>query len=560
MFWTHFGIEENAFSNTPDPKYFFLSQRHQEALAHLMYGVRGGSGFVMLTGEVGTGKTTVSRCLVEQLPASVDMALCVNPRISEVEMLATICDELGVSHTGGMESVKQLMDVLNSYLLDAHARRRRTVLVIDEAQNLSPQALEQVRLLTNLETHDTKLLQIILIAQPELKEILEQSGMRQFNQRITARYHLDPMTKEETRAYILHRLSVGGIRNDVFKSDAMTEIFHLSGGVPRLINSICERCLLGAYAKGKHHVDRKLAQIAGEEVLGANAPLITKSRSRARRSLIAGIGLMAASALAVFAVLDPFGLTKKISVKFSEAATVQAEPLTVAQAPKVTPSLPPAKSIVKAKLRGLTLENLFGHPDINGDSATAMAKLISLWNKNPDSLKGLNPCADARAVGLRCLERRGTWAMLAGINLPSLISLADPNEKKVYAVITGLSGPTVTLDINGRRIVADTAKVTPFWSGDYLTLWKRPPGFWRDLEPGMQGEDVLFLRQSLAKIWGGSADVENAQTYDAKLKEQVTAFQKSRQIKPTGIVRDMTLLLLNRATENPSHPSLSEKP
>ena len=525
-----------------------------------MYGVRGGSGFVMLTGEVGTGKTTVSRCLVEQLPASVDMALCVNPRISEVEMLATICDELGVSHTGGMESVKQLMDVLNSYLLDAHARRRRTVLVIDEAQNLSPQALEQVRLLTNLETHDTKLLQIILIAQPELKEILEQSGMRQFNQRITARYHLDPMTKEETRAYILHRLSVGGIRNDVFKSDAMTEIFHLSGGVPRLINSICERCLLGAYAKGKHHVDRKLAQIAGEEVLGANAPLITKSRSRARRSLIAGIGLMAASALAVFAVLDPFGLTKKISVKFSEAATVQAEPLTVAQAPKVTPSLPPAKSIVKAKLRGLTLENLFGHPDINGDSATAMAKLISLWNKNPDSLKGLNPCADARAVGLRCLERRGTWAMLAGINLPSLISLADPNEKKVYAVITGLSGPTVTLDINGRRIVADTAKVTPFWSGDYLTLWKRPPGFWRDLEPGMQGEDVLFLRQSLAKIWGGSADVENAQTYDAKLKEQVTAFQKSRQIKPTGIVRDMTLLLLNRATENPSHPSLSEKP
>lgn len=192
MFQAFFGIEENPFSNTPDPRYFFKSGRHLEALAHLMYGVRGNSGFVLLTGEVGTGKTTVCRHLVEQLPDNVDLALCVNPRLNEAELLATICDELGIAYSVSPDSVKALLDVLNRRLLYGHARGRRAVLIIDEAQHLSVPVLEQVRLLTNLETSDTKLLQIILVGQPELKTLLDGDNLRQLTQRITARYHLDP--------------------------------------------------------------------------------------------------------------------------------------------------------------------------------------------------------------------------------------------------------------------------------------------------------------------------------------------------------------------------------
>ena len=207
MFREYFGIEENPFSNTPDPSYLFLSERHQEALAHLQYGVNGTSGFVLLTGEVGTGKTTVSRCLVEQLPDNIDLALCLNPRLNEVELLATICDELAIKReTCAPDSVKDHMDALNRHLLKRHADGRRVVLIIDEAQNLSTSLLEQVRLLTNLETASTKLLQIILIGQPELRDILSRNDMRQLNQRITARYHLDPMTRAEADKYIRHRL------------------------------------------------------------------------------------------------------------------------------------------------------------------------------------------------------------------------------------------------------------------------------------------------------------------------------------------------------------------
>ena len=269
MFRNHFGIKENPFSNTPDPSYLFMSKRHLEALAHLTYGVRGGSGFVLLTGEVGTGKTTVCRCLIERLPDDVDLALCVNPPYTEAELLATICDEMGITPTGEAGGIKELMDALNGYLLGVHAKGRRAALIIDEAQNLAPRLLEQIRLLTNLETATTKLLQIILIGQPELRDLLDRNEMRQLTQRITARYHLEPLTPAESRNYILHRIRVAGLAGNVFESAALDEISTLSKGIPRLINSICERCLLGAYANGTHDIDVEIARAAGEEVLGS---------------------------------------------------------------------------------------------------------------------------------------------------------------------------------------------------------------------------------------------------------------------------------------------------
>lgn len=268
MYRKFFGISENPFSNTPDTKYLFMSPRHKEALAHLIYGVEGDSGFVLLTGEVGTGKTTLSRYLADHLPENVEFALCINPRLSEIELLASICDDFGISTFGAGNSIKNLTDAINTHLLDLYARSGRAVLIIDEAQNLRFELLEQIRLLTNLETTHNKLLQIILIGQSELKDYLDQPRLRQLSQRVTARYHLDPMTTEDSKDYIAHRLHVAGLSANVFKSGAISEICKQSRGIPRLINSISERCLLGAYAADKPVITKNLAREAAEEVLG----------------------------------------------------------------------------------------------------------------------------------------------------------------------------------------------------------------------------------------------------------------------------------------------------
>ncbi|MBI2585401.1 MAG: AAA family ATPase [Rhodospirillales bacterium] len=322
MFQDHFGIDRNPFSNTPDPSFLFMSRRHQEALAHLMYGVQGSSGFVLLTGEVGTGKTTICRCLVERLPEDVDLALCLNPRLSEVELLANICDEMEIAVKGARHSLKNLTDAINAHLLDVHASGRRAVLLIDEAQNLRYQVLEQVRLLTNLETASTKLLQIILVGQPELKERLQRDDMRQLSQRITARYHLEPMTPREARDYIYHRLKVGGLPSDVFDFDAIEEISRLSGGIPRIINSICERSLLGAYGRGVRRIDRKLASRAAAEVLGGGE----SGRARSRMALPIAVGALIPVAVAALLALDPLEMNLVPALSRSPAmANLRAE-------------------------------------------------------------------------------------------------------------------------------------------------------------------------------------------------------------------------------------------
>jgi len=268
MYHEFFGIEENPFSITPDPRYLYMSKGHQEALAHLLYGVSESGGFVLLTGEVGTGKTSVCRCLLEQLPDAADVALVLNPRLSETELLANICDELSVGYPAGTESLKELVDLLNRHLLDLHAKGRHGVVIIDEAQNLSPNVLEQVRLLTNLETAKRKLLQIILIGQPELHDLVNRREMRQLAQRITARYHLKPLNRSETIAYIQHRLAVGGLPPALFSRGAIASIYRRSHGIPRIINSLSDRCLLGAYAQNRKSVTRGLVRQAAVEVFG----------------------------------------------------------------------------------------------------------------------------------------------------------------------------------------------------------------------------------------------------------------------------------------------------
>ena len=267
MYASFFGLNEKPFSITPDPRYLFLSERHAEALAHLVYGINEAGGFIQLTGEVGTGKTTVVRSLLTQAPKHAEIALILNPRMTPAEFLLAICEELGISVAAESErSLKDLVDLLSFHLLAAHAEGKRIVLVVDEAQNLAPEVLEQVRLLTNLETETQKLLQIILIGQPELRELLGRTELRQLAQRITGRYHLDPLSADETSAYVRHRLRVAGATREIFSNGALREIQRLSGGVPRVINIICDRALLGAFTEDRHAISASVVRRAAGEV------------------------------------------------------------------------------------------------------------------------------------------------------------------------------------------------------------------------------------------------------------------------------------------------------
>ncbi|HMK61815.1 MAG TPA: AAA family ATPase [Dissulfurispiraceae bacterium] len=274
MYKDYFRLRDLPFSISPDPAYLYMSNQHREALAHLIYGIKSDSAFVLLTGEVGTGKTTVCRCMLEQLTDNYDTAFILNPKLTEEELLASICEEIRIAYPAEAPTVKNLVDRINHHLLDSHSAGRRTILVIDEAQNLSPSVLEQLRLLTNLETNRCKLLQIILIGQPELRKMLDKPELRQLSQRITARFHLDPLSKDDISNYVGHRLAVAGARRQLFAQAAMNKLYALSGGIPRLINLICDRALLGTYTQGRTRVNKRTLSRAAHEVLGGKRPAV----------------------------------------------------------------------------------------------------------------------------------------------------------------------------------------------------------------------------------------------------------------------------------------------
>src|SRR5512134_487394 len=310
MYQRHFRLQQEPFSIAPDPRYLFMSERHREALAHLLYGVRGGGGFVLLTGEIGAGKTTVCRCFLEQVPKRTNVAYIFNPKLTALELLQSVCEEFRITvqaRDGGAPTLKDHVDALNEYLLRTHATAQNSVLIIDEAQNLAPDVLEQLRLLTNLETNERKLLQIILIGQPELRDMLARPELEQIAQRVVARFHLDPLAEDETAHYIKHRLSVAGMSGLIpFDRDARHRIFELTRGVPRRINLLCDRALLGAYASGRQRVDRVIVYKAASEVFdltGRNG----SGWSRRRIGLMGGLaaGLLVAGGVALTLVSGP---------------------------------------------------------------------------------------------------------------------------------------------------------------------------------------------------------------------------------------------------------------
>src|SRR5579863_6921544 len=419
MYLSFFGLNEKPFSITPDPRYLYLSERHAEAMAHLLYGINEAGGFVQLTGEVGTGKTTIVRSLLAQAPKNAEIALILNPRMTAPEFLLTICEEVGIGvPDSATESLKDLVDILNQYLLRAHAAGRRVVLVVDEAQNLAPEVLEQVRLLTNLETNTQKLLQIILIGQPELRELLARNELRQLAQRITGRYHLDPLAREETTAYVRHRLRVAGATTDILSSWALREVYRLSRGVPRVINVLCDRALLGAYSLDRHRVTGALVRRAAAEVFGRGFAAYWLPWAAA--SALAAVLAVVTASLWALGPWSP-GAHPAGAVKPRAAVSASAAAMPAAGAAVATP----------------TLAQLLGAHAAETDTDSAFGKLFALWGAKYQA-NGTDPCTQATRVHLECLAARASFGQLRLYNHPAILMLSDSSGSSHQVVLTGL--------------------------------------------------------------------------------------------------------------------------
>lgn len=548
MYTSFFGLHEKPFSITPDPRYLYMSERHGEALAHLVYGVTESGGFVQLTGEVGTGKTTLVRSLLlNRMPDNADVAVVLNPQITAIEFLLTICEELGVDIPLHNDSIKALTDALNHHLLSAHADGRRTILVVDEAQNLAPAVLEQVRLLTNLETAKQKLLQIILIGQPELRELLGRNDLRQLAQRITGRYHLEPLTRDETAQYIEHRLRVAGALGEVIDAGAKKEVFRLSQGVPRLINVICDRALLGAYSQESRVITRRLIKRAAAEVSGELEGTPVMRRVAIAASVI-GAAIILASIWSVTRDSMPISVASE-PIATTEAATDDTQ-ITVQEPDPVLPQ-DLAEGAATETAREATPEqaSLSEELVLAGDLTTidfALASIFDLWGLDYTS-GSQNGCTQAAAAGLACLYQRGSWNGLRQLNRPAILSVIDNSGNSHNLVLAAINADsTAVISIGGVEVTHPIDEITDIWFGQFMLLWRPPGGTPVSLVPGSRGAEVVWLRESLAQIDDSyTSAAMGSDQYDSNLQGIVRQFQRDNRLDVDGLAGQQTLIVVN---------------
>ena len=557
MYTSFFGLQEKPFAITPDPRYLYLSERHAEALAHLLYGINEAGGFIQLTGEVGTGKTTVIRSLLEQLPSHAEVALILNPRVTPAEFLLTICEELHLQvPEHGRASTKTLMDVLGHYLLEAHARGRRVVLIVDEAQNLGAETLEQVRLLTNLETSTTKLLQIILIGQEELRSMLEQPGLRQLAQRITGRYHLGPLSREESAGYVKHRMRVAGATAESFTPGALGEVHRLSGGIPRVINVVCDRALLGAFTREDHRVGPTYVRQAAAEVYGRPVPAPWLGWATAG-ALAGALVLVAVGAWTWFAGRGPEAASPAPAAGSASAAStpaaassgragtaagvVDAE-ATVASSAAHRPA-PPIEALLVQHANDTTTE-------------AALGKLFARWNLDYSAARGRG-CEQASAQGVECLFQKGSWAQLRTLDRPAILTLTDDLGATHQVVLVGLTDEHATIELGGGVHELPIAAVSRYWFGDFLLLWRPPLAVAKSLAPGMRGADVKWLRENLRAAQGLPQGGAVGDVYDDELVRLVQDFQRRHRLNADGVAGVQTQIVLDTVLNPAGSPTLA---
>jgi general secretion pathway protein A len=526
MYTEHFGLNEKPFSISPDPRYLYLSPRHADALAHLLYGISESGGFIQLTGEIGTGKTTLIRSLLGQLPENAEIALILNPRLSTKQFLQAICHELRV-HFVDRETGKALIDKLNARLLKSHAENRRVVLIVDEAQTMSPELLEQVRLLTNLETEKQKLLQIILIGQPELRDILARSDMRQIAQRITGRYHLEPLNAADTAVYVAHRMRIAGGRPEIFRTRAVRKLFRLSRGVPRLINIVADRALLAAYARDESRISAGLVGKAASEVFGRPSRL----RWWPWAATVAGLAMLLWGA-------------------WLEQGNNVDEPLALAMADSAAApiSTPSSAQAIEPESANLLVDtgSLTELLDAGTPSADdTLSALFQLWGVDYSPAAG-PACTQAAAAGLRCLTlRNSSIGELRALNRPVSLELLTNGGAPQHLLLAGLGDKYAVVVIGNTTERIPIADLTQHAFGEQLLLFR--PAITDDAESlaeGTSGAGVIWLRATLESIYGTAIPAEEAFSFDAALKTAIMNYQRNRGLTVDGVVGDRTLISL----------------
>ncbi|MBR9726611.1 AAA family ATPase [Shewanella intestini] len=523
MYKAFYGLNDNPFSIAPNPHYLFLSERHKEALAHLTYGLGETGGFVLLTGEVGTGKTTVSRCLLKQLPENTDTAFILNPSLTELELLASLCDELRIKY-GENPSLKQLTDLLSQFLLANHQQKRNTVLIIDEAQHLRSEVLEQLRLLTNLETDTKKLLQVILIGQPELQQLLKRQDLRQLAQRITARYHLLPLSVEELGFYVIHRLQVAGRHEPLFTAKSIKVLHKFSGGIPRLTNLLCERALMAGYGQSKVPIDHKMIRQAAKEVLGEDDVPENK-----RWPMILAFSLIVAfiAAFYVFQQLD------------SDAPEQLKQPALSHQSNDATQTtLTPPVNVEKPSISQQVLRSAI-NTSLQID--TAYAGLLGLWQKQP--IIGLTFCQAAVQQGLACYQQQGNWHSVMQLNYPAVVYLYNQQGKMFYGVVVQRDGEQILLQLNEQQFWVDKAWFERHFSGTFEILWSGDNTNLREIGPTANVTQAQWLENSLAAIQ--KRQTRLLTQFDSALSQHVMEFQRQNGLKADGIAGSQTLVRIN---------------
>lgn len=551
MYTAHFGLSQDPFSIAPDPRYLFMSERHREALAHLLYGVAGanqatggtGGGFVLLTGDIGAGKTTICRCFLAQIPPHCHVAYIFNPKLSVLELLQSICEEFHITlkagHAGA-PTVKDYIDALNAFLLQSHAAGQNSVLIIDEAQNLAPEVLEQLRLLTNLETSERKLLQIVLIGQPELRDMLARPELEQLAQRVIARFHLDALSPAETGQYIGHRLGVAGHAGALpFDAKAMRRIHQLTRGVPRRINLLCGRALLGAWATGESRINRKVVDKAATEVFGPEAGSASSLKGQRLGYGLAGLALLAALTLLAWQL----GAAPEEPQALSPTAAHTAQAAIPASAASTEPQ--PASAL--AAVPSASLQTLWSQLPV--DINAAWRELAPDWKLPTNSA---DPCQTASAQQLSCYRAsKLTVPQLRQLNRPGILTLQAAQGPAVHAVLVGQSEQTATLRLQGRMQTIRLVELAQFWRGDFATYWQVPPGYEAGLRDGSTGEAINWLAGRLSLLDGGPTKAGDGTplVLDAALRARVRAFQRARGITPDGQPGPMTFMQIDSATQ-----------
>lgn len=597
MYKAFYGLKDNPFSIAPNPTYLFLSDRHREALAHLTYGLGETGGFVLLTGEVGTGKTTVSRCLLRQLPDTTDTAFILNPALTELELLATLCDELKIPY-GESPSLKRLTDLISGFLLKNHNAGRNTVLIIDEAQHLKAEVLEQLRLLTNLETDTKKLLQVILIGQPELQQLLKRQELRQLAQRITARYHLLPLTAEEVGLYVQHRLQVAGRFEPLFNAGAIKALHKASGGIPRIINLLCERALMAGFAQSRVPINKQMVRQAAVEVLGLEPqrpswyerPLpLTLATALTFGVALYGFNYLNQPVTAATSLGSPIGSAPVQAAP--ESPQLESQPAVTVNQSAIAPLQPDSSGITsgaqsetaivssadiatdnnllsqasaesapisritdagaelaelearQAKVRDRVLTDAVSQ---SRSLDTAYAALFGAWGLAP--IKDLSPCESAREQGLSCFQQQGTWFNLVKLNYPAVAYMMDDTGGEFFVTVIERDGDELLVQLAEQQLWVNRDWFNRHFTGTFELFWQAPVYSPREIGIASPQPEVQWLENGLAKVDKITPRLVNE--FDTELENRLKLFQRQHGLKADGIAGSQTLQQLNLYLSN----------